>query len=205
MGELPEQVPSLTPSINPLQPVQSTFAKTQSDPSTAAARKLDSTVARVSPALYAAGSRAALTREEKNLIENWAKVRDTHKQLMKMSNEDAGDSYNKLEPGFQEVLKTYYKVDYANKTESSALIQNEALRKALGIEDNDFEFLDAIKSPFKFLMGAALRFPKPSINLCRSPIRETFLGLGSDMSLSIGSLFTSSGNVANVTTRQMND
>jgi hypothetical protein len=160
MGELPEQVPSLTPSINPLQPVQSTFDKTQSDPSTAAARKLDATVARVSPALYAAGSRAALTREEKNLIENWAKVRDTHKQLMKMSNEDAGDSYNKLEPGFQEVLKTYYKVDYANKTESSALIQNEALRKALGIEDNDFEFLDAIKSPFKFLMGAATQYGK---------------------------------------------
>ena len=160
MGELPGQIQGLTPSVDPLQPAQNLFDKTQSDPSTAAIRRLDATVARVSPALYAAGSRAALTREEKNLIENWAKVRDTHKQLMKMNNEDAAQSYNKLEPGFQEVLKTYYKVDYANKTESDALIQNEALRKAFGIEDNDFEFLDAIKSPFKFLMGAATQYGK---------------------------------------------
>lgn len=143
-----------------LQPSSNIFDKTPNDPSTAAVRRLDATVARVSPALYAAGSRVALTREEKNLIENWSKVRETHKLLMRMSNEDAGESYNKLEPGFQEVLKTYYKVDYATKTESDALIQSEALRKAFGIEDNDFEFLDAIKSPFKFLMGAATQYGK---------------------------------------------
>ena len=160
MGGLPQQISGLTPQPNTLQPAQGLFDKTQSDPSTAAVRKLDATVARVSPALYAAGSRAALTREEKNLIENWAKVRDTHKQLMRMSNADASESYNKLEPGFQEVLKTYYKIDYANKIESDALIQNEALRKAFGIDDNNFEFLDAVKSPFKFLMGAATQYGK---------------------------------------------
>jgi len=160
MGEPLGQVPSLSPSTVPLQQTQSAFKKTQSDPSTAAIRKLDASVARVSPALYAAGSRAALTREEKNLIENWSKVRETHKQLMRMSNEDANESYNKLEPGFQEVLKTYYKIDYANKTEPDALIQSDAIRKALGIDDNNFEFLDAIKSPFKFLMGAATQYGK---------------------------------------------
>ena len=69
MGGLPKKTLGLTPEA-PLQPVQGVFDKTQNDPSTAAVRKLDATVARVSPALYAAGSRATLTREEKNLIEN---------------------------------------------------------------------------------------------------------------------------------------
>ena len=80
---IPEPENSVT-QFNPLPQMQSIFDKTQSDPSTAAKRTLNATVARVSPALYAAGSRAALTREEKNLIENWAQVRDKHQQLMKM-------------------------------------------------------------------------------------------------------------------------
>lgn len=162
MGGMPEEIPGSLPSMTPLPQMQSIFDKTQSDPSSAAVRKLDATVARVSPALYAAGSRSALTREEKNLIENWAKVRDTHKQLMKMDNKQAGESYNKLEPGFQEVLKTYYKTDYANKSEGGELIQNEEVRKALGIQDTDGTIspMDIIKSPFKFLMGAATQYGK---------------------------------------------
>jgi len=141
---------------------QSIFNKTQSDPSTAAKRTLDATVARVSPALYAAGSRAALTREEKNLIENWAQVRDKHQQLMKMSNKDAADSFNKLEPGFQEALKTYYKIDYSKKNDGQVLIQNEDVRKALGISDStgdgNISYGDVAKSPFQFLMGAATQY-----------------------------------------------
>ena len=148
------------PEMTPLPETQSIFSKTQSDPSTAAVRKIDATVARVSPALYAAGARTALTREEKNLIENWAKVKDTHKKLMTMKNKDAGDAFNKLEPGFQEVLKTYYNTDYANKTDGSELIQNTEIRKALGIDDGTVSFGDVIKSPFRFLMGAATQYGK---------------------------------------------
>ena len=155
------QLPGLSQLPQLSQP-QSIFNKTQNDPSTAAKRTLDATVARVSPALYAAGSRAALTREEKNLIENWAQVRDKHQQLMKMSNKDAGDSFNKLEPGFQEALKTYYRIDYAKKNDGQVLIQNDDVRKALGIEnstgDGNISYGDVARSPFKFLMGAATQY-----------------------------------------------
>lgn len=160
---LPEEQNYLLNQTAPLTPT-SIFDKTQSDPSTAAKRTIDATVARVSPALYAAGSRAALTREEKNLIENWAKVRDTHQQLMKMDNKKSGESFNKLEPGMQEVLKTYYKIDYASKDDGDVLIQNEDVRKALGIEDStgdgNVNPMDIIKSPFRFLMGAATQYGK---------------------------------------------
>lgn len=160
---IPEPENSVT-QFNPLPQMQSIFDKTQSDPSTAAKRTLNATVARVSPALYAAGSRAALTREEKNLIENWAQVRDKHQQLMKMSNKEAGESFNKLEPGFQEALKTYYKIDYAQKNDGEVLIKNEDVRKALGIQDStgdgNISYGDVLKSPFKFLMGAATQYGK---------------------------------------------
>ena len=166
---LPEEQSGLTQpqgltQLQGLSQPQTIFNKTQSDPSTAAKRKLDATVARVSPALYAAGSRAALTREEKNLIENWAQVRDKHQQLMKMSNKDAGESFNKLEPGFQEALKTYYRIDYAKKNDGQVLIQNDDVRKALGIEnstgDGNISYGDVAKSPFQFLMGAATQYGK---------------------------------------------
>ena len=160
---LPEEQSYLLDQTVALTPT-SIFDKTQSDPSTAAKRTIDATVARVSPALYAAGSRAALTREEKNLIESWAKIRDVHQTLMKMDNKKAAESFNKLEPGYQEALKQYYKIDYANKDDGEVLIQNEDVRKALGIEDStgdgNIEPMDIIKSPFRFLMGAATQYGK---------------------------------------------
>jgi hypothetical protein len=166
---LPEEQSGLTQvgdltQVSGLTQTQSIFNKTQSDPSTAAKRTLDASVARVSPALYAAGSRASLTREEKNLIENWSQVREKHQQLMKMSNKDAADSFTKLEPGFQEALKQYYKIDYAKKNDGQVLIQNDDVRKALGIEnstgDGNISYGDVAKSPFQFLMGAATQYGK---------------------------------------------
>jgi hypothetical protein len=160
---LPEEKNYLVDQTVALTPT-SIFDKTQSDPSTAAKRTIDATVARVSPALYAAGSRAALTREEKNLIETWAKIRDVHQTLMKMDNKKAGESFNKLEPGYQEALKQYYNIDYANKDDGEVLIQNEDVRKALGIQDStgdgNISPMDIVKSPFRFLMGAAVQYGK---------------------------------------------
>ena len=114
-----------TPDLTPSTP----FANTSNDPSSAAIRKLDANVANVSPALYAAGARTALTREEKNLIENWSGIKTTHEKLMRMRGSQAGQEFNKLEPGMQEVLKTYYNIDYANKPDNGVIIQNETLEK----------------------------------------------------------------------------
>jgi hypothetical protein len=135
------------------------FANTPNDPSSAAVRKLDANVARVSPALYAAGARTALTREEKNLIENWAGIKTTHEKLMRMRGGQAGEAFNKLEPGVQEVLKTYYNIDYANKPDNGAIIQNETFRKVLGLDDG-LSVGDVIKSPFRFLMEAGTQYGK---------------------------------------------
>lgn len=135
------------------------FVNTPNDPSSAAIRKLDANVANVSPALYAAGARTALTREEKNLIENWSGIKTTHEKLMRMRGSQAGQEFNKLEPGMQEVLKTYYKIDYANKPDNGAIIQNETFRKVLGLDDG-LSVGDVIKSPFRFLMEAGAQYGK---------------------------------------------
>ncbi len=125
--------------------------------SRATQKTLDARVAAVSPALYAAGARSNLTREERNLIENWSKVKDTHEKLMRMKNKDAASAYEKLDPDFQLVLKTYYNIDYANKPGNDTRIDNPTYRKLLGL-DNGLSLGDVVKSPFRFLFAAAEQY-----------------------------------------------
>ena len=115
-------------------------------------RSLSSTVARVSPALYAAGVRTGLTPQEKGLIESWSHYKDTHQKLMSMNNKKAAESYNNLDIKSQEALRTYFKVDYANKPGDDTWIDDPGTRKAFGLDDG-FSPVDFVKSPFRALMA----------------------------------------------------
>jgi hypothetical protein len=165
--------PSFAAFTPELTPAVSTFGNTPNDPSTAAIRKLDANVANVSPALYAAGARTALTREEKNLIENWSGIKTTHEKLMRMRGGQAGEEFKKLEPGMQEVLKTYYNIDYENKPDNGAIIQNETFRKVLGLDDG-LSVGDVIKSPFRFLMAAGAQYGK-AINTAGNMLQNSII------------------------------
>ena len=165
--------PSFAAFTPELTPAVSTFGNTPNDPSSAAIRKLDANVANVSPALYAAGARTALTREEKNLIENWSGIKTTHEKLMRMRGSQAGEEFKKLEPGMQEVLKTYYNIDYENKPDNGAIIQNETFRKVLGLDDG-LSVGDVIKSPFRFLMAAGAQYGK-AINTAGNMLQNSII------------------------------
>ncbi len=165
--------PSFAAFTPELTPTVSTFGNTPNDPSSAAIRKLDANVANVSPALYAAGARTALTREEKNLIENWSGIKTTHEKLMRMRGGQAGEEFKKLEPGMQEVLKTYYNIDYQNKPDNGAIIQNETFRKVLGLDDG-LSVGDVIKSPFRFLMAAGAQYGK-AINTAGNMLQNSII------------------------------
>ena len=124
------------------------------DPSRAVKQSLKSNVGEISPALFAAGARTNLTREERNLIETWSSIKGTHEKLMKMNNKKASESFKKLSKEDQETLTAYYKVDYANKAHKDLIVEDPAIRKLFGL-DNGFSPGDLFKSPLRALMGAA--------------------------------------------------
>lgn len=114
---------------------------------------LSDRVAKVSPALYAAGARSVLTKEEANYLNNWAEIKDTHENLMGMNNDKAAAEFEKLNPNLQTGLKLYFNIDYKNKPKNSILsIDNPEMRKIFGADDG-VNFADIVKSPFKFLMA----------------------------------------------------
>jgi hypothetical protein len=124
-----------------------------------AKRVINANVAEVNPALYAAGARTNLTREERNLIENWSSIKGTHEKLMNMDNKRAAESFKKLHPDYQVALKEYYNIDYENKPQSNMLVEDPLKRKLLGL-DNGLSVGDIFKSPFRFLFHAAEQYTK---------------------------------------------
>jgi len=131
----------------------------EDDPSISIKRSLRPSVAEASAALYAAGARTNLTREERNLIENWSTIKGTHEKLMSMDNKKAAEAFNKLAPEWQEKLEAYYKVDYANKPNENMLIENPTARKILGL-DNGLSPGDVFKSPFRLIFEAAEQYTR---------------------------------------------
>jgi hypothetical protein len=129
------------------------------DPSPAIKRSLNPTVGQVSPALYAAGARTNLTREERNLIENWSSIKGTHEKLMAMNNKKAAEQFKKLNPEDQAILQAYYKVDYENKSSKDLIVEDPAKRKLLGL-DNGLSVGDVFKSPFRFIFAAANQYTR---------------------------------------------
>jgi hypothetical protein len=129
------------------------------DPSPAIKRSLNPTVGQVSPALYAAGARTNLTREERNLIENWSSIKGTHEKLMAMNNKKAAEQFKKLNPEDQAILQAYYKVDYENKSSKDFIVEDPAKRKILGL-DNGLSVGDVFKSPFRFIFAAANQYTR---------------------------------------------
>ena len=128
-------------------------------PSDATKRVLNAKVADVSPALYAAGARTNLTREERNLIENWTEIKSTHEKLMSMDNKKADEAFNKLHPDYQAELQKYYGIDYANKPSDNLLVEDPVKRKLLGL-DNGLSVGDIFKSPFRFLFAGVEQYSK---------------------------------------------
>ena len=137
----------------------SPFGQPTSDPTAALKRSLKPSVGEVSPALYAAGARTNLTREERNLIENWTQVKSTHEKLMAMDNKKAAEAFNKMDPEWQAILEGYYKVDYANKPNRNMLVEDPAKRKILGL-DNGLSVGDIFKSPFRFIFAASEQYTR---------------------------------------------
>jgi len=128
-------------------------------PSPAVKQSLNLNVGEVNPALFAAGARMNLTREERNLIETWSSIKGTHEKLMAMDNKKAVKEFNKLNPEDQQTLTSYYKIDYANKANENSIIENPKLRKLIGI-DNGFSPGDAFKSFFRFAMAGAEQYER---------------------------------------------
>ena len=131
----------------------------QGNQSEAVKRSINSSVAEVSPALYSAGARTTLTREERNLIENWSAIKGTHEKLMSMDNKKASESFNKLHPDLQGQLKAYYNIDYEYKPNSNLIVEDPTKRKLLGL-DNGLSVGDVFKSPFRFLFAGAEQYYK---------------------------------------------
>jgi len=140
------------------QPSQFT-QQPSANPSRAVKQSLKPIVGEVSPALLAAGARTNLTREERNLIENWASIKGTHEKLMKMNNKKATESFKKLSKEDQDVLQAYYKVDYANKAHKDLIVEDPAKRKLLGL-DNGFSVGDFFKSPLRALMATGGQYER---------------------------------------------
>ena len=150
-GPFEQESPFEQPSPFAQQPI--------GDPSRAVKQSLKPIVGEISPALYAAGARVNLTREERNLIENWSSIKGAHEKLMKMNNKKASEEFKKLSKEEQETLQAYYKVDYANKAHKDLIVENPATRKLLGL-DNGFSVGDFFKSPLRAVMGAAGQYER---------------------------------------------
>jgi hypothetical protein len=129
------------------------------EPSVVTKRNLDSTVAQASPALYAAGVRNGMTREEKNIVENWSKIKVLHEKLMAMPNAQADQQFQQLDPAWQGALQKYYQVDYKFKTSTNTNPDDIGWRQVLGV-DNGLSMGDLFKSPFRALMWAGMEYGK---------------------------------------------
>ena len=127
--------------------------------SEASKKSLNSNVAEVSPALYAAGARTNLTREERNLIETWSSIKGTHEKLMRMSNKDAVDNFGKLSPDMRETLKSYYNIDYGAKVDTNLWFDNPTARKLIGMDEGVSPW-DIVKSPFRLLFAGIEQYVK---------------------------------------------
>ena len=121
-------------------------------------RSLDATVAQVSPALYAAGAVNGLTREEKNIIENWSQIQKTHRDLMSMSNVEADKKFKLLAPSWQAVLTQYYQTDYSKKPTNGVDTNTPWWKELLGTDKVSVG--DLVKSPFRLLMQLGVSYGK---------------------------------------------
>jgi len=135
------------------------YTEPAENPSIAIRHNLDRTVADASPALYAAGMRSSMTREEKNIVQEWSKLKVLHEKLMAAPNEEADKMFRKLNPVYQGALQKYYQVDYKFKTSTNTNADNMTWRKVLGI-DNGLSMGDLFKSPFRLLMWGGMEYGK---------------------------------------------
>ena len=122
--------------------------------SPAGPKELNSVVAKASPELYSAAVRTNITREDRNLFENWAYIKTTHEDLMSLTNAEAKIKFNSLNPDLQDALEAYYKVDYANKGEGAAAPVTETMPNQHG----HVEMSMAYRSPFRFLLQVASKY-----------------------------------------------
>lgn len=136
-------LPSLIQSTGPAPTVQVSDVRK---------KFLDASVAKVSPALYAAAGRTGLTSEERDFINQWSIVKNTHEKLMSMRNVDADIAFKKLDPATQAALTTYYNIDYRHKPGNDTWIDSPGARKFFGL-DNGLSVGDIFKSPFRGLMA----------------------------------------------------
>lgn len=135
------------------------YTDAPANPSAVIRHNLDRTVAEASPALYAAGAREGMTREEKNIVENWSKIKVLHEKLMAMPNAKSEESFNRLDPAWQGALQKYYQVDYKFKTSTNTNSDDMGWRQVLGV-DNGLSMGDLFKSPFRLLMWAGMEYGK---------------------------------------------
>jgi hypothetical protein len=113
--------------------------------------KPSTSVAQASPGIYTASLQTGLNRDESVMIEGWSVIHNKHKELMQMSNADAGVAYSKLDEDTRGLLDAYYGVDYKNRLAGGALGFGQ---KILGGQGNDgISVGDALKSPFRLLFA----------------------------------------------------
>ena len=120
------------PTINPalLSSVNPELTQPGTSMSDVAIRKLDPLVGKIAPGLYASGSTTPLSKEDQNLVENWAKVKDLHDKLMAMPNQKAAKQFELLAPNFQKALTNYYGIDYSTKPNTNELIDSPEWRQS---------------------------------------------------------------------------
>lgn len=144
-------------------------------------RNLDTTVAEISPALYAAGAVNGLTREEKNVINNWSQIQKLHRDLMAMPNSEAGVQFSRLDPSWQDALTKYYQTDYSNKPTNGVDLNTPWWKELLG--NDKVTPSDLIKSPFRLLMAMGTGYGK-MINTVGNAVQNQVINKESFMTAS---------------------
>jgi hypothetical protein len=109
--------------------------------------ELSNVVATASPELYAAAVRTNITHSDRNMLENWASIKNTHLDLMALPNDQAKKKYDSLNPDLQRILTDYYQVDYSTKSHTAGSNADETMNNF-----NKIKWSDSYKSPFRFLL-----------------------------------------------------
>lgn len=115
-------------------------------------------VAKASAGIYASAMQTGLNDTEKTQIENWAIIQNQHKELMQMSNIEAGAKFNKLDQGVKDLLTLYYDTDYSRRPEST--VQSVSNKIFQGVGNDGFGVGDALKSPLRGVFAAGEEYGK---------------------------------------------
>lgn len=122
---------------------------------------MDPIVYSVNPALGAAVYKANLSRSATNTVEQYSYLFKTHRDLLNLEKDSAFEKFQTLDPSVQQALQSFFgQTDYSKKPTDWTLSS---------------KILNAVKSPFRGIYGAAVNYSK-AINIPGAVVQQELQG-----------------------------